>query len=549
VSEAADALGLPVSGVVALADAGYLRLDGEQLISLSEIKSFQARNVADADDVPGLLDGFDAAGEDAEAILDVLERSVDDMARRAADIVATLFPDAARWRPEQRARFEQQARARFEAIVAVTRSAAAEDELLEDLADAGSAAAGAGAPLPQVLLALRVSRDLLVQAAVSAAEELGQLRSIALAVVLTRVLPVLDRLTDTVARGWWTAVLVREQEALARYEHVVEHSGHGVYEVELDGTISYANQALARIAGHPRESLVGRDLTVCLPPADRSPGLDVYRTPTVSGWRPLRVLRADGVERELLLQITERTVDGRTVGYDGIVRDATPERQLERQKDDFLALVTDELRQPLATILGLGVTLAAEADELPRERIANMGRTVHVQAVRIARLADDLHDVSRIRADELSLLLRRVDLAPTCMAAMRMLPEAEEVEVDVPADLEVCADARRLQHVVAHLVENALRHGRAPVRVEAERFDGGARLAVSDAGDGVPLHLVAQLFAALTPTSGDDRLRDRPSGLGLPLARSLVEAMGGRIAYERRDDRTRFVLTLPPWRG
>jgi len=548
VPEAADALGLPVAGVVALADAGYLRVDGGALIPLSEIKSFQARNVVD-DGVTGLLDGFGAAGEDAEAILDVLERSVDDMARRAADIVAGAFPEAARWRPEQRARFEQQARARFEAIVAVTRSGDPEDDLLEDLADAGRAAAGAGAPLPQVLLALRISRDLLVQGAVGAAEELGQLRSIALAVVLTRVLPVLDRLTDTVARGWWTAVLVREQEALARYEHVVEHSGHGVYEVELDGTVSYANQALGRIAGHPREALVGRDLAVCLPPTDPSPGLDVYRTPTVSGWRPLRVLRADGVERELLLQITERTVDGRTVGYDGIVRDATPERLLERQKDDFLALVTDELRQPLATILGLGVTLAAEADDLPSRRIADIGRTIHVEADRIARLADDLHDVSRIRADALTLLLRRVDLAPACAAAMRMLPGAERVEVDVAADLEVCADARRLQHVIAHLVENALRHGREPVRVEAAALDGGARLVVSDAGGGVPLHLVAEMFASLAPTAADDRLRDRPSGLGLPLARSLVEAMGGRIAYERRDDRTRFVLTLPPWRG
>jgi len=550
VPEAADALGLPVSGVVALADAGYLRLDGEQLISLSEIKSFQARNAADAGDVAdGLLGGFGAAGEDAEAILDVLERSVDDMARRAADIVAGLFPEAARWRPEQRARFVQQARARFEAIVAVTRSDAADEELLEELADAGGAAAFAGAPLPQVLLTLRVSRDLLVQAAVSAAEELGQLRSIALAVVLTRVLPVLDRLTDTVARGWWTAVLMREQEALARYEHVVEHSGHGVYEVDLEGTVSYANRALALISGQPREALLGRDLAVVLPPADAAAGLHVYRVPTATGWRPLRVLRADGVERELLLQVTERIVHGRTVGYDGIVRDATPERQLERQKDDFLALVTDELRQPLATILGLGVTLAAEAEELPRERIANMGRTIHVQSDRIARLADDLHDVSRIRADALTLLLRRVDVAPACAAAIRMLPGADQVEVDVPADLEVCADARRLQHVVAHLVENALRYGAPPVRLEARGFDGGTRLVVSDDGEGVPLHLVAQLFASLTPSATDDRLRDRPSGLGLPLARSLVEAMGGRITYERRDATTRFVVTLPPWRG
>jgi PAS domain S-box-containing protein len=545
VLEAADALGLPVSGVEALADAGYLHVDGDHRVSLSEVKAFQARNTSGSGETADdLLGAIGAADADADAILDILERSVDDMARRAADIVSSTFPDA-RWTPAERDGFERQARARFEAIVAVTRSDAAEDELLEDLADAGGAAALGGAPLPQVLLALRISRDLLVQCAIAAAEELGQLRSIALAVVLTRVLPVLDRLTDTVTRGWWTAVRLREQEALARYEHLVEHAGHGVYEVELDGTVSFANTALARICGHPLDQVLGRDLAVALPPVDPALGVDVYRVPTVSGWRPLKVLRADGVERELLLQVTERTEHGRAVGFDGIVRDVTPERQLERQKNDFLALVTDELRQPLATVLGLGVTLAAEAEDLPRDRIAAMGRTIHVQSDRIARLADDLHDVSRIRADTLTLLVRRVDVAPTVAAAIRMLPGAEAVEVDVPADLEVHADGRRLQHVIAHLVENALRHGEHPVRLHAESTDAGICIEVTDCGPGVPLHLVETMFASLTPSAADDRLRDRPSGLGLPLARSLVEAMGGRIRHDRRDGMTRFVVTLP----
>ena len=547
VPEAADALGLPVSGVEALVDAGYLREDGEHRVPLSEIKAFQARNASSGGETAAdLLGGIGAADEQAELVLDALERSVGDMADRAADIVAATFPEAAAWTDPRRAAFIRQTEARFEAILALTRAGATDEDLLDDLAGAGGAAAFAGAPLPQVLLTFRISRDLLVQCAVAAADALGQQRSIALAVVLTRVLPVLDRLADTVARGYWAAIRTREQEVVARYEHIVEHAGHGVYEVELDGTVCFANSMLARITGHPLDGLLGQDLAVALPPADPAPGVDVYRSPTVSGWRPLRVLRADGVERELLLQVTERTVRGQPVGYDGIVRDVTPERALERQKNDFLALVTDELRQPLATILGLGVTLASEADELTREQVADMGRTIHVQSDRIARLADDLHDVSRIRADALSLLLRRVDLAPSCAAAIRMLPGAEHVDVDVPADIEVTADARRLQHVIAHLVENGLRHGRPPVALRARRVEGAVQLEVVDHGDGVPLHQVEGLFASLAPSAADDRLRDRPSGLGLPLARSLVEAMGGRIRHDRLPDgTTRFQVTLP----
>lgn len=547
VEQAADALGLPVSGVEALVDAGYLRQHIDHQVSLSEIKAFQARNASGGGDTAAdLLGGIGAADEQAEALLDALERSVGDMAERAADIVSATFPEAEAWTDRHRQRFVRQARARFEAIVAVTRADHTDEELLEDLAEAGGAAAFAGSPLPHVLLTLRISRDLIVQSAVAAAEELGQQRSVALAVVLTRVLPVLDRLTDTVARGYWAAVRTREHEVVARYEHMVEHAGHGVYEVELDGTLCFANSMLARICGHPLDQLLGQDLTIALPPVDPAPGIDVYRSPTVSGWRPLKVLRADGVERELLLQVTERTDRGRPVGYDGIIRDVTPERALERQKNDFLALVTDELRQPLATILGLGVTLASEADELTREQIANMGRTIHVQSDRIARLADDLHDVSRIRADTLTLMMQRVDLAPACAAATRMLPGAEDVAVDVPADLEVTADGRRLRHVIAHLVENGLRHGRPPVSLRARAVEGAVQLDVIDHGDGVPLHQVESVFASLAPSATDDRLRDRPSGLGLPLARSLVEAMGGRIRHDRLPDRTtRFRVTLP----
>jgi PAS domain S-box-containing protein len=547
VLEAADALGLPVSGVEALVGAGYLQQDADRRVSLSEVKAFQARNANGAGDTTtDLLGEIGAADEQTEALLDALERTVGDMAERTADIAAATFPEAAAWTDPQRQRFVRQARARFEAIVALTRAGSADDELLEDLADAGGAAAFAGAPLPQVLLTLRVSRDLLVQSAVAAAHELGQQRSLALAVVLTRVLPVLDRLTDTVARGYWAAVRTREHEVVARYAHMVEHAGHGVYEVDLDGTVRFANSMLARICGHPLEDILGNDLTIALPPADPTPGIDVYRSPTVSGWRPLRVLRADGVERELLLQVTERTDQGRPVGYDGIVRDVTPERALERQKNDFLALVTDELRQPLATILGLGVTLASEAEELGQDQIANMGRTIHVQSDRIARLADDLHDVSRIRADALSLMMRRVDLAPACAAAIRMLPGAEDVDVDVAADIELIADGRRLRHVIAHLVENGLRHGRPPVALRAKAVEGAVHLDVVDHGDGVPLHQVEGVFASLAPSAADDRLRDRPSGLGLPLARSLVEAMGGRIRYDRLPDGcTRFRVTMP----
>src|SRR5690606_1334352 len=121
VTEAADALGLPVSGVEALADAGYLRVDSEDLVSLSEIKAFQAGNARSAGDTAiDLLGDVGAAGEQAEALLAALAACVADMAGRAADVVAATFSEAADWTDQLRRRSVRQARLRFEVIVTLT---------------------------------------------------------------------------------------------------------------------------------------------------------------------------------------------------------------------------------------------------------------------------------------------------------------------------------------------------------------------------------------------------------------------------------------------
>jgi PAS domain S-box-containing protein len=549
IAEAATVLGLPVSGVEALVGAGYLQVDARaDRLAASEVKAFQARNSTGGTTVADVIAEVSGPHSAAEEILDDLAQSIPEMARRAADIVAGAFPEAAAWTAVERRRFEAQAAGRFDAILSITRSeAAADDELFEGLSDAGGAAAFAGAPLPQMLLTLRISRDLMVQTAVSAAEERGTRWGLALAVVLTRVLPVLDRLTDSVARGYWSAVVTREQEAFARYEHVVEHSSNGVYEIALDGIIEYVNPMMAVLCGRPREDLLGEAVVDALPAADATEDAgDVYCVPTSTGWRPLRVVRADGVERDILVQVTQRTEHGQPVGFDGIVRDVTAERALERQKNDFLALITEELRQPLTTILGLGVTLSSYAAELPRDRMARMGDSIHVQSERIARLADDLHDVSRLRADRLTVSLRTVDVGRAVDAALGMVPGTAAVAVDAPHDLHAIADGRRLEQVIAHLVENALRHGAAPVCVRAHREHPAVCIVVVDSGDGVPAEHVDSLFGALAPTVPGNRLRDRASGLGLPLACTLVEAMGGRLDYQR-DARggARFTVSLP----
>jgi PAS domain S-box-containing protein len=547
--EAASLLDLTPDGVSALVKAGYLPAstdgpDGPRF-AIGDLKAFVARN---ADSGAGNL--FDTEGEpaDPQALLAALDGRSEEMARRAFDIFATAFPEASQWGQAERARFIEQARNRFEAILAVTGQGEEVDEaLVGDLEEVGAAAASTGSPLPQLLVVLRISRDLVVQTAVEVAEERGRHWGLALSLLLTRVLPAMDRLIDAVARGYWQTVVRREEESRTHYEHVVEHSSDGIFEVDLDGRVIFANSSLAVILGRPLEGLLDAPLSDVLAPLEGTNMLERLTIDTDDRDRTeLAVSRPDGVRRVLEVSTSARREGGVAAGFQGVVRDVTAERDVEESKNEFLALITHDLRQPLTAILGLGATLESHADELASDRIQRMGQSVRRQAERIARLADDLFDVSRLEARSIVLNVRPVELAMTVELALASVPHPAAVELQIPEDLTVLADGRRLEQVVANLIENALVHGAPPVEVQAAATDAEVVLTVRDHGSGVPDSLIPTLFSRLRTLGRRDRDRARGTGLGLALVKGLVEAMGGRVAYEPTSDGgALFALTLP----
>ena len=536
-AEAAEILNLPPSAVEALVEAGYLVPTGDSrrpALPLVDLKAFIARN---ADNGSGNLVLSAAGGVDPSDLLEALDGKAEDMAKRAYDIFAGVFPETASWAPAERARFVDQAKNRFEAILAVTSQGSEVDEaIVGDLQEIGANAAWTGAPLPQLLVILRISRDLVVQTAVELAEERGRHWSLALSLLLTRILPAMDRLTDAIAQGYWAAMVRRENEQKARYQHVVENSSDGVYEIDLDGRIQYANPSMALIVARPMEEVLGARLGDLLTPLDAQSSLEPLTSEAPGGSRSLEltVARRDGVRRVLEVRTLVRRRGGDLVGFQGIVRDITSAHDLEADKNEFLALMTYELRQPLTAVLGLGATIQANAEKLSLDRIRQMGATVRLQAERMARLADDLYDISRLEAKQLLVSPRPIDLAETVRAALASVSDASPVEVDVPPGLTVLADGRRLEQVIVNLVENALAYGAPPVEVRVAGVDNmSVEVAVIDHGPGVPSEIVPSLFNRLRLLARRGRERTGGTGLGLSLVNGLVQAMGGRVWYEQ----------------
>jgi signal transduction histidine kinase/CheY-like chemotaxis protein len=228
-----------------------------------------------------------------------------------------------------------------------------------------------------------------------------------------------------------------------------------------------------------------------------------------------------------------------------------------RDRDQFLAMLGHELRNPLGALM-----MAVEVNDLlARERETTRGvasdqwAIVKRQGKTLARLVDDLLDVSRVTSGKIALRKGPVDLADLTLRIGRALAaQAEQRGLDLkctapPAGVWVDGDATRLEQVVTNLVQNALKYTPRGGRVDVEVGASGAqsRLVVRDTGVGIEAEMLPRIFDLFRQAS---RTLDRSQGglgIGLTLARSLVELHGGAITAESEglSRGSTFVVQLP----
>jgi signal transduction histidine kinase len=224
---------------------------------------------------------------------------------------------------------------------------------------------------------------------------------------------------------------------------------------------------------------------------------------------------------------------------------------LERLRRDLVANVSHELKTPLAALRARLENLLDGVEEPNSAVLATMLQ----QSERLSRLVDELLDLSRLESGDVPLHLEPVDIAPL---VERVVSEVEvarperllRVRTELPADLpSVTADRERLHQVLFNLLDNAFRFtpSGGAVTIGAVRQNGSCEVFVEDTGPGIPpehLGLVFERFYRVDPSRSRD---DGGTGIGLAIARSVVDAHGGRIWAETKDGggaTFRFVLPL-----
>jgi signal transduction histidine kinase len=214
-------------------------------------------------------------------------------------------------------------------------------------------------------------------------------------------------------------------------------------------------------------------------------------------------------------------------------------------KTNFIALASHELRTPVTTIHGLAATLNQHGERLADDQRRELREALERQAERMAKLVDQLLDLSRLDADAIEIKPERINVRERLEEIVAAVAEERKADVHVgaPADLEASADPAALERIVGNLVTNALRYGSPPVEVKAEQRDRHLRVFVEDHGEGVPPQFVPELFERFTRTG---RERAGGTGLGLAIARSYARAHDGDLVYEDAEPNgASFQLILP----
>jgi len=365
------------------------------------------------------------------------------------------------------------------------------------------------------------------------------------------------------------------QDAHAILAAIVESSDDAIVGKTLDGTVVSWNRAAERIFGYTAEEMIGQPLAR-LVPLDKRDDLPRILRAVRAGQRvdhfETERVRKDGKRVYVSLTVSPiRDASGKVVGASKIARDVSARKRADaereellrvaqkarvdaenadRAKDQFLAMLAHELRNPLGALRN--ALLVAQREPARAERaLVIAGR----QAANLGRLIDDLLDVARFTRGQIALQRGTVSIASVVDRALEttraLIDESRHVvtvSVD-PPDLTVDGDAARLEQLLENLLTNAVKYtppgGR--IAIGAVREGHRVRIGVRDSGVGLDAAMLPRVFDLFTQA---DRALDRRQGglgIGLTVVRRIAELHGGTVAArsEGPGKGCEFVLYLP----
>ena len=350
------------------------------------------------------------------------------------------------------------------------------------------------------------------------------------------------------------------RESQERLLAVMNNSTAIITVKDTAGRYEFANARFQALFGLAPADVLGKTDDQALPPDIGS----IFRDRDLEVLRQRRAVESEdalqiGGERRwfLAIRFPLRTADGVIRAICAMLTDITERKEIDRLKNEFVSMVSHELRTPLTSIRGaLGLLSGGVTGELP-DKAREMVELALRNSDRLTRLVSDILDIERIESRRLPFANQRHELLPLVESALEMSDGVAreygvrfELDGSIPG-AAVVVDADRLIQCVANLLSNGAKFSPRgeEVTVSMARVRGGRlRVSVQDRGGGIPEEFRAKVFEKFAQADSSDVRQKEGAGLGLAIAKALVEAMGGTIGFNANPDMgtgTTFYIELP----
>jgi PAS domain S-box-containing protein len=402
-----------------------------------------------------------------------------------------------------------------------------------------------------------VFAGLALGAVLGAAATRGDVREFAAGVLILLPLSMVVVILSRVVRTTDKRLIAGE----ANYRSLFDHAIEGIFRTTSDGHYLNANQALADIYGYASPATLMSGLTdiasqLYVDPDRRSRFRQLLQADDKVADFVSEIRRQDG--KTIWIRENARAVrdwTGRVVCYEGTVEDVTAKLEAEREMRDalrtaeeagraqsaFLAAMSHELKTPLNAVIGFSEILKEEAfGPIGQDAYRGYAANIHESGHRLLSLINDILDASRLAGGAITVHAKPTHLAQVVGNAIAMAQTATKdsrrIGVELPRNLpEVNVDGGRLSQALSNLIANALKFTPAAgtVRVSAGRSaDGGIAIVVSDTGIGMAAEQISAALESFRQLDHSLSRRFEGAGLGLSIAKSLVELHGGSLLVE-----------------
>jgi two-component system cell cycle sensor histidine kinase/response regulator CckA len=346
------------------------------------------------------------------------------------------------------------------------------------------------------------------------------------------------------------------ERQLRFHAEVLDQISDAVLVIDNEHIVQYWNKGAERLYGLGAEEACGRPVTelyqyIWLKPEDEQASAQALETSGFWSGDNIHIKR-DGVQ--LYVQSSVSTVkdkDGKVMGMLAVIRDITGRTELDHLKDEFIGLISHEMRIPLTVIIGSLDTVLNKGELLPQDEINELLKDGFCEAVSLSHILENLLELSRTQAKQLVLFPEPMIIKKVAKNIVKEFKEqpANRFILDFPGEIPpVEADTLRVRRILYNLVQNAVKYSPDGSKIEifARQEQDCLVIGVRDHGSGISEADQARLFQSFQRLGLSPVGEIKGVGLGLMVCLRLVEAHGGKIWVESAPGKgATFYFTLP----